>query len=210
MNKAFLRTLGFAAIAIALLLTCVEVMADAYAFSPPSGWHGHGSSSSGHWVAPSGMESVSLVTAQVSGDLSAFVNHELGKQRATYPSQRIYNNKNYSLCGRHIGRYVIWTSSNGGHDRIHEQVITAWNTDGYVLTYVRPANHPPSNAARASLLSICAVYNGTIPPGGVPVQTAPPPVQPNATVAPAAPVNPSPTPYVYPSLVPRYAPVIPM
>ncbi len=140
-----------------------------YAFSPPAGWTKLASGTNLRWVDPSRNEYVYLHPTNFNGDLNAFVNAMLKKEKAANPSQYVWANKNYFICGRHTGRYVIWTSSGHGHTSIWEQMMALWGQDGYAVTYVRPQNRPPSGVARASLVSICGVGAMLEQPGGVPV-----------------------------------------
>ncbi len=211
MDGRFFRSFPAGLFAITLFFVGVAGLAAGnFAFSPPGGWQAHERvGTSNKWTDPTGLESVSLFTTTYAGNLSTFVNRELHRERAAYPSQRVFTNKNYLICSRHTGRYLIWTSGSNGKSLIHEQMLALWGDDGYIITYVRPANRPPDNTARASLLSICGVGAGVITPGGVPVSPANPPRPPENAPSPAPTEAPTPTPYVYPSLYPRYVPVVP-
>lgn len=140
-----------------------------YAFSPPVGWTKLTSGTNMKWVDPTGKEYVVLHPTSFNGDLSSFVSAMLKKEKTQYPTEHVWTNKNYLVCGRHTGRYVIWTASGGGHTTIWEQMLALWGQDGYAVTYTRPENHKPNTAARASLLSICGVGESVQPVGGVPV-----------------------------------------
>ena len=196
--------------ASALVLAWVALVhADGYGFSPPNGWRAtHPPAGyAGLWVNPAGQEAVNLATASVSS-LSSLVSRQLQKSGTLYPSMHLYSNVPYHVCGHHDARYLIWTSSNRGSHWIHEQVMADWGDSGYVASYVRPASFAPNRDARAAIVSICGVTGAGInnPSSG----SQPAPQSQPAAETPAQPAPAQPTPYVYPSLTPRYAPVIPM
>ncbi len=120
-------------------------------------------------MKPGATEIVTLFPTQFGGDLNAFVTHTLKAERAAYPSLHLWTNRNYVICGDHTGRYLIWTASSKGVGKVWEQMLAVWGYDAYVVSYTRPQKSPPSNAARASLLSICGVGSLPVAPGGVPV-----------------------------------------
>ena len=168
---------GVALVGTAIFMVTAVLAAGNYAFSPPAGWTRVRSGEEPKWLEPSGAQSVTLFTTTFAGDLGSFVTRELRQERAAQPTQHVWTNSDYTICGRHTGRYVIWTSSSKGATTIWEQMMALWGYDGYVVTYARPATLRPSDVARGSLLSICGV--GSLPeqPGGVPVtpsRTAPP------------------------------------
>lgn len=178
-----------------------------YAFSPPIGWTKLASGTNAKWVDRSGTEYVTLHPTTFYGDLTAFVNAMLKKEKTVNPTQYVWANKNYVVCGRHTGRYVIWTSSAHGHTIIWEQMLALWGQDAYAATYVRPSSHQPNRIARGSIVSICGVGEGSEPVGGVPV-TLP-------KAAPAAPAQDNTDTIVQPTPEPTgtishlYAPYIP-
>ncbi|MDQ6767679.1 MAG: hypothetical protein M3Z41_07705 [Candidatus Eremiobacteraeota bacterium] len=207
MNGRALRSLPAGALTIALILIATTALAAGnYAFAPPAGWARVRSGSDAKWVDPSGTQSLRLFWTTYASDLNSFVNRTLKQERAAYPTQQVWTNRNYSICGRHTGRYVIWTASDHGQSKVWEQMLALWGYDAYTVTYVRPAKNGPSVVARGSLLSICGV--GSVPqqPGGVPVapqNTAPPHNQPEP--APVVQPTPNPTGTIYHP----YMPVIP-
>jgi hypothetical protein len=138
-----------------------------YAFAPPQDWLRVHSGTTSKWMDPDGTQVVTLFPTEFGGDLSAFVTHTLKSERKAYPTQHVWTNRNYAICGGHTARYVIWTAPNSKSSKVWEQVLALWGYDGYIATYTRPQKSPPSSVARASLLSICGV--GTVPqaPGGV-------------------------------------------
>jgi hypothetical protein len=159
------------------------------------------------WVDPSGSETLKLLVTSYAGDLNSLVNRTLKQERATYPTQYVWANRNYLVCGRHTGRYVIWTASTHGASMIWEQLFAQWGSDGYLVTYVRPQKNPPSHVARASLVSICGVGSAPEQPGGVPVTPAN--NQPPAPGQPAPPQPDQPTPNPTGTIPHPYMPVIP-
>lgn len=207
MTGRLLRSLCVAALSAALAGVAVCVLASGdYAFSPPLGWTKLASGTNMKWVDSSGKEYLYLHPTSYNGDLNAFVNAMVKKEKTQYPTLYVWTNKNYLICGRHTGRYVIWTSSAHGHTSIAEQMMALWGQDGYVITYMRPQNHPPSSVARMSLLSICGVGETVEPAGGVPVtmpkaQSTAAPQGTDTTVQP----TPEPTGTIYH----MYAPFIP-
>jgi hypothetical protein len=140
-----------------------------FAFAPPSGWNKIENGTNMKWVDQSRQEYVILHPTTFNGSLAQFVNAMLKKEKGQYPTQHVWANKNYYICGRHTGRYVIWTSTGRGQTAVWEQMLAVWGEDGYAVTYVRPQSHPPSNIARASLLSICGIGESLQPSGGAPV-----------------------------------------
>ena len=206
--RLFSATLAGVAV---LLAGALLAHADGYGFSPPGGWRPQRPPSgyAGLWVNPAGREAVNLATTSASS-LNSLVNRQVQKSRALYPSMHVYSNVPYHVCGRHDARYLIWTATSHGASWIHEQVMADWQDNGFVASYVRPASYPPNRAARAALVSVCGVAGGSLSNPSAP-QAAPAPQQGQPeTSNTAAPVVPAtPTPYAYPSLVPRYAPVIP-
>ncbi|MBC5806789.1 MAG: hypothetical protein DLM53_05550 [Candidatus Eremiobacter antarcticus] len=204
-----------------LLITVVCTLAligqsrgDGFGFSPPSGWRAQKAPAGfvGLWTRPDALEALNLSTASFNGSVSAFANDILAIQRWKTPSLHVYANQPFTICGNHTGRYLIWTSMFRGRSWIHEQMLGLWGTNGYISSYVRPSNHPPSAAARASLVSVCGVAGGGAPNQSAPQAAPAPQSQPAAPAnqPPPAPNSGVPTPYVYPSLAPRYVPVIPM
>jgi len=155
-----------------IALICMGTIALAagnYAFAPPTGWSHVRSGTESTWLDPSGTQTLKLFQTTYGGDLISFVNRTLAQERKTYPTQHVWTNKNYLICGRHTGRYVIWTATSNGKSKVWEQMLALWGDDGYIVSYMRPEANPPSSVARGSLLSICGV--GSVPeqPGGVPV-----------------------------------------
>jgi hypothetical protein len=170
MNERFFRSLPHVFLVFGLLAFGVAAFGSGdYAFGPPTGWTKLPSGTDVKWVDPSGKEYLSLHPTTFNGDLTSFVSVTLRKEKAQNPTQHVWTNKNYYICGDHLGRYVIWTASSHYHTLVWEQLFALWAQDGYVVSYRRPQNHPPSNAARASLLSICGVGEIAQPAGGVPV-----------------------------------------
>jgi hypothetical protein len=170
MNGRFLRSLCLLALLFASAAIGISALAAGdFAFSPPTGWTKLASGTNMRWVDQTGKEYVIFHPTSFNGDLDSFVNAMLKKERVQYPSQHVWTNKNYYVCGHHVGRYVIWTSSKSGQTTIWEQMLALWGQDGYAISYLRPESHPPSSAARASLLSICGVGETVEPAGGVPV-----------------------------------------
>lgn len=209
MNGRFFRSLRAIALSTAAVLVGVAAFgAGDYAFAPPVGWSKLASDTNTKWVDPSGDEYLVLHPTSFHGDLSTFVSALLKKEKTSYPTQHVWTNKNYLICGRHTGRYVIWTASGAGHTTIWEQMLALWGQDGYAVTYTRPGNHGPSGAARASLLSICGVGESAEPVGGMPVGP-----QNNAPAAGSGqPVEPSivqPTPGPTGTISHPYMPIIP-
>lgn len=207
-SRTVILAAAIAGLAI-VVASSILVQADGYGFSPPNGWRAQRPPAgyAGLWVNPAVREAVNLNTA-MTADLNDLVSRQLRKSHALYPSMHVYNNLPYHVCGRHEARYLVWTSSAGGHEWIHEQVMAQWQGNGYIASYVRPASSAPSRDARASLVSVCGVAGGSPSFPSAPAPTAPQQSQPGSNPGSAATV--APTPYVYPSLVPRYAPVIPM
>lgn len=212
-----MTTRSFRIIPLALLGGCLSLIcamiaqADGYGFSPPSGWRAQHAPAgyTGLWVNPAGAEAVNLANVSASS-LQGLVNQQIQKFHSLYPSMHIYSNAPYHVCGGHEARYLIWTAVSHGAQWIHEQVLAEWEGNGYVASYARPGSYAPNRAARASIVSVCGVAGGLNNPSAPQAPQAPQPAQSGsnpATAAPAAPA--SPTPYVYPSLYPRYAPVIP-
>gem|GEM_PF-1578496 len=199
--------------AVALVFCSLLAHADGYGFSPPTGWRAQHAPAgyTGLWVNPAAQEAVNLLSTP-AGSLSGLVQRQMQKSRTLYPSMQVYSNVSYHVCGRHEGRYLIWTAVSHGSPWIHEQVMANWQDNGLVASYVRPGNAAPSRAARASIVSICGVAGGSLnnpsapQPAAAPAQPAQPDNNP-ATTAPAGPATA--TPYGYPSLAPRYVPVIP-
>lgn len=152
-----------------LLMGLAAFGAGDYAFSPPVGWTKLASGTNVKWADQTGKEYVVLHPTSFNGDLSSFVSAMLKKEKTQYPTEHVWTNKNYFMCGQHTGRYVIWTASGGGHTTIWEQMLALWGQDGYAVSYTRPESHKPNAAARASLLSICGVGEAAQPVGGVPV-----------------------------------------
>jgi hypothetical protein len=178
MNRRYLRSLPAGALTIALIfIAAVAFAAGNYAFAPPSGWTHVRSGAESKWVDATGAETLTLFATSYGGDLNSFVTRKLKQERTAYPTQYVWTNRNYLICGRHTARYVIWTASSQGKSMVWEQILALWGYDGYIVTYVRPEKNPPSSIARGSLLSICGV--GSVPeqPGGVRVtpQNNPPP-----------------------------------
>ncbi len=166
------RSLRIGALTLALFVVGAAALASGnYAFAPPAGWARVRSGDSPKWMNASGQESVGLFSTTYAGDLTSYVNHTLKQERAMFPTQHVWTNKTYMVCGSHPGRYVIWTATTHAKNVIWEQMIALWGYDGYVVSYVRPSKNPPSNVARGSLVSICGV--GSLPeqPGGVPIMT---------------------------------------
>ena len=209
MNGRSLRSLPAGALTIALILIAtVSLAAGNYAFAPPSGWTHVRSGTESTWLDPTGGETLKLFATTHSADLNSFVNRTLKAERATYPTQYVWTNRNYLVCnGRHTGRYVIWTGSTHGRSMVWEQLFALWGSDGYVVTYARPQKNPPSNVARSSLVSICGVGSAPEQPGGTPVVPAnnQPPVQ----GQPAPPQPDQPAPYPSGTIPHPYVPVIP-
>jgi hypothetical protein len=203
MNRRLFRSLpaGFFALAL-FAISIAPTTAGNFAFAPPSGWMNVHSGTNGKWMDPTGVEVVTLHPTTFGGDLSTFALYTLKQGRASNPSQHVWTNKNYPLCGRHIGRFLIWTANNHGKSVIWEQMIALWGEDGYVVTYLRPASHAPNDIARASLVSICGV--GSIPeqPGGVPVPLPRPPAQNQPAPEPPVAPTPNPTGTIYHPYVP--------
>jgi hypothetical protein len=210
MNERFLRRISAAVAGCAVLGFGIAASgAGDYAFGPPPGWAKLPSGSDVKWVSPSGREYVTLHPTTFGGDLSSFVAVILRQERAQNPTQHVWTNRNYYICGDHPGRYVIWTASSHAHNVIWEQLFALWAQDGYVVSYRRPWSAPPSNAARASLLSICGVGETVQPAGGTVVSP-----QGNArndaplvTGAPGANAQPAPNPTG--TISHPYVPVIP-
>ena len=204
-----MRSLSMGALTIALIFVAtVALAAGNYAFAPPAGWTHVRSGTESKWIDPTGSETLKLFVTTHTGDLNSFVNAALKQERFAYPTQYVWNNRNYLVCGgRHTGRYVIWTASTHGRSMVWEQLLALWGSDGYVVTYVRPQKNPPSNVARGSLLSICGVGSAPEQPGGVPVAPAkyPPPAQ----GQPAPPLPEQPAPYPSGTISHPYMPVIP-
>jgi hypothetical protein len=207
MRRRFLQSLRIVALTGGICAVGFAAFASGdYAFSPPTGWAKLASGTNMKWADPAGTEFVALHPTTFYGDLNAFVNAMLKKEKTANPTQYVWANKNYLICGRHTGRYVIWTSTAHGHTSIWEQMFALWGQDGYAVTYVRPQNLPPSTVARAALVSICGVGEGTEPVGGVPV-----------TLPKAAPAEPAPdtetivqpTPAPTGTIPHPYVPVIP-
>jgi len=199
---------------VAIAAVCVAGLlarADGYGFSPPSGWRVQRAPAgyAGLWVNQSGREAVNLATIP-AGSLNDLVSRQLQKARAAYPGMRLYSNVPYHVCGRHDARYLVWTSATHASQWIHEQVMADWQGSGFVASYVRPGTYPPSRGARASIVSVCGVPGGAINNPSAPQAAPPPPPQQNQPQTPANAAPATPTPYGYPSIVPRYAPVIPM
>jgi hypothetical protein len=170
MNGRFFRSLPAVALVLGgLVLGVAAFGAGDYAFAPPTGWTKLASGTNLKWVDPSGKEYVLLHPTSFNGELNSFVVAMLKKEKAQYPTQHVWTNKNYYICGDHVGRYVIWTSTDRGHTTIWEQMFGLWAQDGYAVTYRRPRTDPPSLTARTSLLSICGVGESVEPAGGVPV-----------------------------------------
>ncbi len=208
MNGRSLRSLPAGALTIALILIATVALAVGnYAFAPPTGWTRVRSGVESKWVDPSGSETLKLFVTTHTGDLNSFVNRTLKQGRLTYPTQYVWTNRNYLVCGRHTGRYVIWTASTHGASMIWEQLFALWGSDGYLATYVRPQKNPPSRVARASLVSICGVGSAPEQPGGVPV--VPAKNQPPAQGQPAPPQPDQPTPNPSGTIYHPYMPVIP-
>ncbi len=178
-----------------------------YAFAPPSGWSHVRSGTESTWLDPSGSETVKLFQTSYGGDLTSFANRTLAQERKTYPTQHVWTNKNYYICGGHSGRYVIWTATSNGRSKVWEQMLALWGYDGYIVTYTRPEKSPPSSVARGSLLSICGVGSAPVQPGGVPVtpQNNAPQPQPDG----ASPSVDQPTPNPTGTVGHPYMPVIP-
>ena len=192
-----------------LMLWGLLAQAGGYGFSPPSGWRAQRPPAgyAGLWLNPNAQEAVNFVTTPATS-LTNLVSRQIQKSLAVYPSMHLYSNVPYHVCGRHEGRYLIWTSSSHAAQWIHEQVIANWQGNGYVASYVRPASYTPNRAARASISSMCGVAGGSLNNPSAPYAAPPPPPQNQPQISPATPT--APTPYGYPSLYPRYAPVIPM
>jgi len=210
MNGRSLRSLRAGALTIALILIATVALAVGnYAFAPPSGWSHVRSGAESKWLDPTGSETLKLFVTTHTGDLNSFVNRTLKQERSAYPTQYVWNNRNYLVCGgRHTGRYVIWTASTRGRSMVWEQLFALWGYDGYVVTYVRPQKNPPSNVARGSMVSICGVGSAPEQPGGVPVTPAknPPPAQ----GQPAPPPTPQHlTPYPSGTIPHPFMPVVP-
>ena len=180
-----------------------------YAFGPPAGWSRTHSGTTAKWADPTGAETLTLFPTQFGGDLNGFVAKALKKERAAYPTQHVWTNRNYAICGGHTARYLIWTASSNGQSKVWEQMLALWGYDGYIVTYARPEKNQPSNVARGSLFSICGVGSAPAQPGGVPVTTqnnappAPAPIAPSTGSADQSTPNPSAT------LGHPYMPVIP-
>ncbi|MDQ6779861.1 MAG: hypothetical protein M3Z37_01735 [Candidatus Eremiobacteraeota bacterium] len=210
MTRRRLLILAAAIVGLALVVaSSILVQADGYGFSPPNGWRAQRPPAgyAGLWVNPAVREAVNLNTT-MTADLSDLVARQLRKSHALYPSLHLYDNLPYHVCGRHEARYLVWTSSAGGREWIHEQVMAQWQGNGYIASYVRPAGSAPNRDARLSLVSVCGVPGGSLSNPSAPAPAAQPQSQPDNN--PASGTTAAPTPYVYPSLVPRYAPVIPM
>ncbi|HEV2878196.1 MAG TPA: hypothetical protein VGW96_01340 [Candidatus Eremiobacteraceae bacterium] len=206
MNGRSLRSLPAGALTIALLFIAATAFAAGnYAFAPPQGWTHVRSGTESKWLDPTGGETLKLFQTSYAGDLNSFVNRTLKQERSAYPTQYVWNNKNYSICGRHTGRYVIWTASTHGRSMVWEQLFALWGYDGYIATYTRPQKDPPSNAARGSLVSICGVGSAPEQPGGVPVTPQNPPPAQNQPAPPPEQPTPNPTGTIYHP----YVPVIP-
>ena len=158
------------ALASSLVLAAATAMAAGnYAFAPPADWARQRAGSTSAWIDTSRTQTVTLFPTEFGGDLGAFVNRTLNRERASYPGLHVWTNRTYALCGGHPGRYVIWTQTPTGKGTVWEQVIALWGYDAYIVSYKRPSNDPPDNAARASLLSVCGVGSVPMSPGGVPV-----------------------------------------
>jgi hypothetical protein len=187
--------LGAFTIAV-LFMTGSALAAGNYAFSSPQGWSKVRSGTTSKWVDPTGTQALTLFPTEFTGDLNAFVTRTLKKERAAYPSQHVWTNRNYYICGGHTGHYVIWTASSSGRSMIWEQMLALWGYDAFIVTYTRPEKSPPSSIARGSLLSICGVGSAPVAPGGVPVtpQNNAPPAQPPVVPAPDATDQPAPNP----------------
>ena len=185
--------------------------ADGYGFSPPNGWVAQRPPAgyAGLWLNPLRSEAVNLATVPAYS-LSGLASHELGVDRSLYPSIHVYNNAQFRVCGRHDARYLIWTSSSHGKVWVHEQLLSVWGATGYVASYVRPSAFAPSRSARSSIISICAVPGADISnpagAGGIAPANQPPPANGGAGGEETAPPSPS----AYPTITPRYAPIIPM
>lgn len=187
-----------------------------FAFSPPSGWVKVAAVSNAKWIDRRGTEFVIFHPTSFQGSLSMFVAAILKKEKAAFPDQRVWNNKPYYICGAHPGRYVIWTTASHGRPAVWEQVMAIWGGDAYVVSYVRPHNHAPSAVARASLLSVCGVAAGGVESQWQAEDAAGAASAPSASGAtatqagqPASAPDQEPTPYVEPTILPRYAPFIP-
>lgn len=211
MNVRSLRSLPAGALTIAVILIGTVALATGnYAFAPPAGWTHVRSGTESKWLDPTGSETLKLFVTTHVGDLNSFVNRTLKQDRLAYPTQYVWTNRNYTICGRHTGRYVIWTASTHGRSMVWEQLLALWGYDGYIVTYVRPQQNPPSRVARGSLVSICGVGSAPEQPGGVPVA----PVN-NQTPAPGQPALPQtpqsdqPAPYPSGTIPHPYMPVIP-
>lgn len=164
------RLLPRAMLTVGALLVAASVLAAGnYAFAPPQNWAKQRGGSTTIWVDKGGSQTVTLFPTDFAGDLNAFVNRNLARNRAGHPTLHVWTNRTYALCGGHVGRYLIWTTSAN----VWEQVLAIWGYDAYVVTYKRPADAPPNSAARASLLSICGVGSVPMAPGGVPVAPQP-------------------------------------
>lgn len=210
MTRRRILSIAAATAGLALALaSSILAQADGYGFSPPNGWRAQRPPAgyAGLWVNPAVREAVNLSTT-MTADLNDLVARQLRKARALYPAMHLYDNVPYHVCGRHEARYLVWTSTAGGHEWVHEQVMAQWQGNGYVASYVRPASSAPRRDARASLVSVCGVAGGSLSNPSAPAPASQQRSQPDNNPSSAA--TAAPTPYVYPSLVPRYAPVIPM
>ena len=208
MNQTYARSIAAAALTVVVLAAAGALADGNFGFAPPQGWTRMRSGTERKWVNPSGAEMVKLFPTTYAGGLDSFVLRTLAQERATYPTQHVWVNRNYMICGGHTGRFVIWTSSNRGRRQVWEQMLALWGADGYIVTYMRPDKDRPDNIARGSLLSICGAGTAAEQPGGVrvaPQNAAPSNNQPLPLPAPIGQPTPNPTGTIYHP----YMPVIP-
>ncbi len=207
MDGRLSRALSTIALGIVLAWCAAAALAANYAFAPPEGWARVRSGTDSTWLDPSGTERVQFFLTNYPGDLDSLVKRTLKQEHAANPTMHVWTNRNYLICGNHVARYVIWTSTSHGTEMVWERLIALWGDDGYLLTYARPRSHPPSTIARRSLVSICGVGEPSEQPGGVPIppHIAPAQGEPPAVVVPAD--IPSPDPGA--TISHPYVPVIP-
>ena len=198
-----------AIMATVIMVVAADVLAAGnYAFAPPRDWPKLRTGSTSAWVDSSGYQTVRLFPTQFAGDLSAFVNRTLARERSSHPTLHLWTNRTYPLCGGHPGRYLIWTTKSA-QSNTWEQMLALWGYDAYIVSYKRPGNAPPNDVARLSLLSICGVGSIPLAPGGVPIapQPAVPAQRQQAGTLPDTGAEPAPEPTG--TIAHPYMPVIP-
>jgi len=115
-----------AIMATVIMVVAADVLAAGnYAFAPPRDWPKLRTGSTSAWVDSSGYQTVTLFPTQFAGDLSAFVNRTLARERSSHPTLHLWTNRTYPLCGGHPGRYHIWTTKSA-QSNTWEQMLAFW------------------------------------------------------------------------------------